>query len=143
MLHSIVHRKRAKDHQEEKKIVDAKRFFDQITREVFERGLLAVETQYTQSEQDGDADPPGAGKSGFAHADPVRAPVKHPQIKHYRDEDEKIKRDPEKRRAHGESAGALGLFPVRVDGVQIRQFHAYRLPRLNHDRNVPAQTHVA
>ena len=51
MPQAIIHRKRAKDHQEKKQIVDAEGLFNQISGEEFQRRLLAIKIEHSGSKE--------------------------------------------------------------------------------------------
>src|SRR5256884_2297008 len=101
------------------------------------RSLLSAEIEHSQPEEHGNSDPAKTRDCRFAESDLMRVPVKDAQIQHDRDEYNGIEDDPLEWSAHDGSLPASGIGAVCFRAVQVRQFHARRLPRLDGYGNVP------
>src|SRR5256884_9247216 len=107
------------------------------------RSLLSAEIEHSQPEEHGNSDPAKTRDCRFAESDLMRVPVKDAQIQHDRDEYNGIEDDPLEWSAHDGSLPASGIGAVCFRAVQVRQFHARRLPRLDGYGNVPMHADVA
>src|SRR5882724_6202735 len=144
MLHAVVHGKRAENDQEEKKIVDAQRFFDEVAGEKFERRLAADIEKNSGAEKQGDADPDAGPQAGFAYADFVGLVVQDTQVQGNGDENEYVEGDPEKRRPHRLTLPASGSGRrASVGGVEVGELDTRSLAWRDGYRYVPANAHIA
>ena len=85
------HLKETENQQEDEKVVDAQRKFDDVSGDELQRGRAAVPEENHDREDGGQRDPGHAPGQGFAKLYGVGPAVEHTQVEHQHGEDEKIK----------------------------------------------------
>src|SRR5260370_4483438 len=101
MLKAYVQGKRVKDHQEQKQVVDAESFFDQVAGKEFKARPWAAEIEHSKPKEHRNRDPSEAGEGRLANPDLVRPPVEDAQVQGDGNDDKEIERNPVKGRSHG------------------------------------------
>src|SRR6266853_7007192 len=109
VLQPLIYSKRSKDHQEKEQVVDAEGLFDQIAGKEFQRRLLAIKIEHSESKEDRDCDPAETGEGRLANLDLVRAAVEYAQVQRDRNSDEEVESNPVKGRPHGGARRRQGV----------------------------------